>query len=100
MECPLIAYILSYNYSHSSAKLICCVLVSSSPLGSDPVNRLFNYLYESRRRYHHNMAAASNGAAAAANGADHAPVEFKLKFCTVCASNQNRYAFHARHMFA
>ncbi|KAJ2966708.1 hypothetical protein NQ176_g10022 [Zarea fungicola] len=36
------------------------------------------------------MAAASNGAAAAANGADHAPVEFKLKFCTVCASNQNR----------
>ncbi|KAJ3473304.1 hypothetical protein NLG97_g10385 [Lecanicillium saksenae] len=37
-----------------------------------------------------NMAATANGAASAANGAADGPSEFKLKFCTVCASNQNR----------
>lgn len=38
------------------------------------------------------MTTTANGAAAAANGAEDGPSEFKLKFCTVCASNQNRYA--------
>lgn len=37
---------------------------------------------------------ATNGAAAAAlaqNGASDEAESYKLRFCTVCASNQNRY---------
>lgn len=36
------------------------------------------------------MAATVNGTAPAANGTENGPGDFKLKFCTVCASNQNR----------
>ncbi|KAM3532697.1 hypothetical protein NHJ13051_000160 [Beauveria bassiana] len=36
------------------------------------------------------MAATANGTAPAANGTENGTSDFKLKFCTVCASNQNR----------
>ncbi|KAK3187588.1 RNA polymerase II subunit A C-terminal domain phosphatase [Lecanicillium sp. MT-2017a] len=36
------------------------------------------------------METANGAAAVSANGATDGPADFKLKFCTVCASNQNR----------
>ena len=41
------------------------------------------------------MAVANGDAAtgSAGNGSSDDDVAFKLKFCTVCASNQNRYCF-------
>ncbi len=37
------------------------------------------------------VAAVAAAAHPAENGESDSPNEFKLKFCTVCASNQNRY---------
>jgi hypothetical protein len=39
-------------------------------------------------------ATNGTGAGSVQNGAAEGKQEYKLKFCTVCASNQNRYDLH------